>query len=208
MRLISDSFSDGEALPARLAFGVTTEQGPAPAGGNRNPHLRWEDAPAATRSFALLCRDLDVPADLSQVNAEGVTIAAEAPRVSAAHWIVVDIPAAVTEIAEGAGSDGVAIGGTPPGPAAHGGSTGHNTYSDAFAAIPALAGEYGGYDGPFPPVNDARPHRYEFTLYALGVESLGLATPRLEEAGAAIAAHELANAKLTGTYSLFTPPAA
>ena len=37
-----------------------------------------------------------------------------------------------------------------------------------------LAGTYAGYDGPCPPWNDARPHRYIFTLYALKVKSLNL----------------------------------
>jgi phosphatidylethanolamine-binding protein (PEBP) family uncharacterized protein len=37
-----------------------------------------------------------------------------------------------------------------------------------------MAGHYAGYDGPWPPFNDERRHRYRFQLYALDVESLGL----------------------------------
>jgi len=37
-----------------------------------------------------------------------------------------------------------------------------------------LAGQYAGYDGPWPPFNDERRHQYTFTVYALDVESLGL----------------------------------
>jgi len=116
LQLHSDSFRDGDRLPARLALGVLTEDGPTPAGGNRNPHLRWEGAPSETKSFVLICRDLDVPADLSQVNVEGVMIEADAPRIAAAHWVVVDIPPGVTEIAEGADSDGVRLWGQAAGP--------------------------------------------------------------------------------------------
>ena len=38
-----------------------------------------------------------------------------------------------------------------------------------------MAGNYFGYDGPCPPWNDAIPHRYVFTLYALDVPRLAVA---------------------------------
>ena len=37
-----------------------------------------------------------------------------------------------------------------------------------------MAGNYFGYDGPCPPWNDAIPHRYVFTLFALDVPRLGV----------------------------------
>ncbi len=42
-----------------------------------------------------------------------------------------------------------------------------------------MAGAYHGYDGPYPPFNDARVHRYVFTVVALDTDTLGLAAGRL-----------------------------
>ena len=66
-----------------------------------------------------------------------------------------------------------------------------------------MKGNYYGYDGPCPPWNDSIVHHYVFTVYALDVERLevkGEATP--ENVEAALKGHVLAEAKLTGTYSL------
>ncbi|RXW45707.1 phospholipid-binding protein, partial [Enterococcus faecium] len=52
----------------------------------------------------------------------------------------------------------------------HGARHGLNDYTGWFAGNDELAGQYFGYDGPFPPFNDARVHRYVFTLYALELE--------------------------------------
>ena len=58
MRIHSDSFEHRQPIPAEFALGA-----PGGFGGNRNPHLAWDDAPAGTRSFALLCIDTDAPTD-------------------------------------------------------------------------------------------------------------------------------------------------
>jgi Raf kinase inhibitor-like YbhB/YbcL family protein len=66
-----------------------------------------------------------------------------------------------------------------------------------------MKGNYFGYDGPCPPWNDSIRHRYVFTVFALDI-------PRVPVEGAftgqqvreAIAGHILAQASLTGTYSL------
>ena len=66
-----------------------------------------------------------------------------------------------------------------------------------------MGGDYYGYDGPCPPWNDALPHRYVFTLYALDV-------PRLDvphrfsgaDVRSAMAGHILAQASVTGRYTL------
>jgi hypothetical protein len=66
-----------------------------------------------------------------------------------------------------------------------------------------MSGNYFGYDGPCPPWNDSIKHHYVFTLYALDVEkcpvegNFGGADVRK-----AIAGHVLAEAKLTGIYTL------
>ncbi len=76
------------------------------------------------------------------------------------HWAVYDIPVAVTGLARGAGN---APGTLPVG--ARGGNTDFmNTGATGI----------GSYGGPCPPVGDA-PHRYIFTLFALGVPNLATA---------------------------------
>ena len=49
-------------------------------GADKNPHLKWEDAPAETKSFALIIDDPDAPVG------------------TWTHWLVYDIPADVNEI--------------------------------------------------------------------------------------------------------------
>jgi hypothetical protein len=66
-----------------------------------------------------------------------------------------------------------------------------------------MGGQYFGYDGPCPPWNDERLHHYHFELYATDVDRCpvdGAFTAR--DVRAALAGHVLAEAHLTGTYSL------
>lgn len=69
----SPSIPDGEFVPARHAC----------TGENVSPPLTWTDAPAGTRSFALLCDDPDAPAGTFH------------------HWAVFDIPANRSALPEG-----------------------------------------------------------------------------------------------------------
>ena len=66
-----------------------------------------------------------------------------------------------------------------------------------------MAGQYFGYDGPFPPFNDSLVHHYVFTLYAVSVERLPVegasAAPQVREA---IDGNVLGEATLSGTYTL------
>lgn len=131
----SNSFKDGDYLPkdhilsADFGFGC--------AGGNSSPHLKWSGAPQGTKSFALTCYDPDAP------TGSGFW-----------HWLVVNIPANVTELPAGAGSGG--------------------------AKLPASAlmtrTDFGkpGYGGPCPPEGD-HPHRYLFTIFAVKTEKLDVA---------------------------------
>ena len=92
-----------------------------------------------------------------------------------------------------------------PGPATlHGARQGLNDYTGWFAGDADMGGDYGGYDGPWPPFNDERLHRYRFTVYALDVDTLGL-PPRTTgaEALAAISGHVLDQASITVTYALY-----
>ena len=198
MRIHSDSFEPGQPIPAAFAAGT-----PEGFGGNRNPHLAWDDVPEGTRGFALLCIDPDAPTDPSLAGKAGVEIPVEHPRGTFVHWAMADLPADLRSIAAGSASDGVIKGGkrTPPGP--DGARQGLNDYTGWFAGDAELAGDWFGYDGPYPPPNDLRTHRYFFRLFALDVDRLEL--PARFTAGdvlRAIQGHVLAEASVWGTYAL------
>ena len=198
MRIHSDSFEPGQPIPARYAAGA-----PDGFGGNRNPHLAWDDVPEGTRAFALLCIDPDAPTDPSLAGKDGVEIPVEHPRGPFVHWAMVDLASDLRSIAEGSASDGVTKGGkrTPPGPA--GARQGLNDYTGWFAGDPDMAGDWFGYDGPYPPPNDLRTHRYFFRLFALDVARLEL--PERFTAGdvqRAMQGHVLAEASVWGSYAL------
>ncbi|MGO3890620.1 MAG: YbhB/YbcL family Raf kinase inhibitor-like protein [Paenalcaligenes sp.] len=203
MKLRSDSFTDQAVIPERLAFGRADATTKVALAGNANPHLAWEDVPEGTRSFLILCVDPDVPAVLDDFNQPGKEVAADTPRTDFYHWVLVDIPADSHEVAEGAYSDRVTPRGKA-GPLAPGGTRqGLNDYSKFFAHDRDMSGDYFGYDGPCPPWNDALPHRYIFTVYALDIEELPLEGKfGGAEAKVAMQGHILAQASLTGTYTL------
>ncbi|HSR65911.1 MAG TPA: YbhB/YbcL family Raf kinase inhibitor-like protein, partial [Xanthomonadaceae bacterium] len=89
----------------------------------------------------------------------------------------------------------------PRGPA--GARQGLNDYTGWFAGDAGMQGDYLGYDGPYPPANDLRLHRYFFRLFALDVERLAL-PERFTAADVlrAMHGHVLGEAALYGTYSL------
>lgn len=182
-------------------MGVPGEGGPVP-GPNKSPHLAWSGAPAGTKSFAVLCIDTEAPSSADDVNKSDRTVPYDLPRADFSHWVLVDIPPSRTELPEGIDSDGLTPKGKKPGPVEYG-VRGINNYREWFGADPDMGGEYGGYDGPWPPFNDERVHRYAFTVYALDVPKLAL-PPKFgaPEAIAAMKGHVLAQASLVATYSL------
>jgi Raf kinase inhibitor-like YbhB/YbcL family protein len=97
------------------------------------------------------------------------------------HWVIIDIPASARAIAQGAGTDdGLAL------PA--GSRQIRNDY------------ERSGWGGPCPP-RGAPPHRYNFTLYALGVEKLDVPPDATaSHAGFLINLRSIGKATLSGTY--------
>lgn len=197
-----DGIEPGAPIPKQFAFCVPAPGGKAVMGPNRNPRVSWSGAPAATRSFVLLCVDADAPTKPDDVNQEGRTVPASLPRADFSHWVLVDIPAAVTEIPEGADSDGVTPHGKPVGESPYG-VRGKNDYTGWFAGDADMEGTYGGYDGPCPPWNDERIHRYTFSIHALDVETLGLSGEfGLAEVREAMRDHVIASASVTGTYTL------
>ncbi len=158
----------------------------APAGlaadaHNISPAVSWSPGPAGTMSYVLIMTDLDVPKDLSLMNKPGVIIPDDAPRVPFIHWVLIDIPRSLTHLERGAESAGFVPKGKPFGPTDHG-VRGVNVYSNFYPKESPLAGYHGGYDGPCPPTNDPRSHRYVTDVYALDVESLGLTGPFFGEA--------------------------
>jgi Raf kinase inhibitor-like YbhB/YbcL family protein len=150
--LRSDDVRDGEQLANTHVYD----------GGNLSPHLTWSGAPAGTRSYAVTCFDPDAPTP------SGFW-----------HWVAVDIPASVTELAAGAGTaDGL------PGGAFHV----RNDYGSA------------NYGGAAPPPGD-RPHRYFFVVHAVDTEQLGVdssASPAVVSFN--LAFHTLARAIITPVY--------
>lgn len=168
-----------------------------------SPRVSWSAGPGGTRSYVLLMTDPDVPRDISLINKPGTTIAANAPRISVFHWVLADIPANIISIGEGAESEGLVLGGKPVGVTPHG-LRGANVYTSFLAKTDGMAGTYGGYDGPCPPINDQRIHRYTLKVAALDVPTLGLSGPFTgEDVEKAMAGHILASGKAIATYSLF-----
>jgi len=73
MQLQSNDFDHQGDIPSKFTCD----------GDDISPHLKWSDFPAGTKSFALSCMDPD------------------APSGNWVHWLIANIPAKVTEIAQG-----------------------------------------------------------------------------------------------------------
>jgi len=207
MKLWSDSWANGDRIPQRYAAGKPDGSGGATFSDNLNPHLEWTEVPAGTQSFALICHDFDVPSRGDDVNKADREVPADLPRTDFFHWVLVDVPAVCHRIDEGSFSRGFsARGKSGPAVAVPGFESarhGLNDYTGWFAGNAEMAGNYFGYDGPFPPFNDSLIHHYVFTLYALKVARVGLGgTFNGAEARRAIRDHVLAEATHSGTYTL------
>lgn len=72
-RISSAAFGENQPIPATFTC----------SGDNASPALRWQGAPAGTRSFALILHDPDAPAG------------------DFTHWTVYDLPASLTELPSG-----------------------------------------------------------------------------------------------------------
>ena len=152
-KLTSADFKDNGAIPDKLAFnnmGCT--------GSNISPELEWTNAPAGTKSFALMVHDPDAPTGSGWW-----------------HWVVYNISADTTSIAEGAVPKGAAQGNTDFGSP--------------------------GWGGPCPPPGSGD-HHYHFTLFALKVDKLDLpANATAAYVGFNVNANALGKATLTGIYN-------
>jgi Raf kinase inhibitor-like YbhB/YbcL family protein len=77
LTLTSTAFAPDDAIPSRY----TCE------GKDISPPLAWQDAPAETRSFALVVEDPDAPDPA-------------APERVWVHWVLYNIPAGISELGE------------------------------------------------------------------------------------------------------------
>src|SRR5690554_1968043 len=172
MKVSSLSFADQAFIPERYAFGRIDPDIHIVLADNINPQLIWDDVPAGTKSFVVICHDPDAPTSADDVNQEGRTVPADLPRTNFYHWSLVDVPADRREIEEGEFSNSITPRGKG-GPLAAGDTRqGINDYTSWFAADRDMSGEYFGYDGPCPPWNDEINHRYIFTVYALDIDTV------------------------------------
>jgi hypothetical protein len=85
--LTSSAFKDGDVWPAKFAGSDPSRTNPPCPGQNISPPLAWSNAPAATKTFALMMFDPDGGNGLGAV-----------------HWVAYDIPLAKTSLAEGEAS--------------------------------------------------------------------------------------------------------
>lgn len=206
MKLWSDAWSNGEAIPERFAAGRLAGKGVA-FSDNLSPPLAWRALPPGTRSLVLICNDFDLPGEVGDVNQPDRELPADLPRVDFYHWVLIDIPADCRGFAQGQWSQGFTPRGKP-GPAGEGAASagprqGLNDYTSWFAGDTERGGAYFGYDGPFPPFNDSLVHHYVFTLYALDIAALPVAGAFTgPQVRAAMAGHVLGAATLSGTYTV------
>lgn len=174
LKVSVDSFKNGGTIPNKYAFCVPAAQGHTTGGPDISPGISWSKGPRGTQSYAIILYDTDSPAEHRELmNKEGVTMTAAIKRHDFYHWVLVDIPAAVTSLKEGEDSKARVVHGKPATPAPVG-VRGLNDYTKVTVSNDAMKGSYYGYDGPCPPWNDEIVHHYHFTVYALSVKSLGL----------------------------------
>lgn len=210
LELTVGGFDNGKPIPEKFAFCAPDGKSKTKEGGNINPEIRWSGAPKEAKSFALLVVDSDVPASFDNANKEGKTIAKNAPRQDFYHWVLVNIPADISEIKEGAGKITIYASAITEGKSIklplHSykgpGIAGINDFASFMKDKPAET--FIGYDGPCPPWNDERLHRYRFMLFALDVETLPLKGKfGGKEAFEAVKPHVISQAEWMGTFSNF-----
>jgi Raf kinase inhibitor-like YbhB/YbcL family protein len=195
------SIKDGQMIPGENAFCTADGQGGAAAAANKSPRISWSSGPSGTRSYAVIVYDPESPGEHREwMNQKDQKLTAAIKRKIFFHMVVVDVPANVSELAEGAESDARVVHGKQA--PAKIGVHGANSFSWSLAANDALKGTYYGYDGPCPPWNDDLAHNYHFAVYALSVPSLDLRGDFIGEAAvAAMQGKVLAQGELVGVYS-------
>jgi Raf kinase inhibitor-like YbhB/YbcL family protein len=149
MELTSSAFAEGGPIPAKYTCDDK----------NVSPPLKWSGVPAGAKTLALIADDPDAPV--------GTWV----------HWVLYDLPATTTELAEDIAKSQYVSAGAKQG-------------LNDFRQL--------GYGGPCPP--PGKPHRYFFKLYALDTAlelKPGVTKKDLERA---MQNHVLAETQLMGTY--------
>jgi hypothetical protein len=153
MEISSSAFKDGEKIPVQYVM-------PGAGGKNISIPLTWKNIPQGTKSFALSIVD---PHPVAQ---------------NWVHWLVINIPAHVSSIEEGASQKKMAKGSVE--------------LQNSWRNI--------GYGGPEPPKGTGD-HPYVVTLYALNAEKLVLgANSSLSAFKKAIEGKVIGSASITGKY--------
>ncbi|MFW9854888.1 MAG: YbhB/YbcL family Raf kinase inhibitor-like protein [Candidatus Thorarchaeota archaeon] len=204
MKLESKNLTEGKPIPSKHAFCVLTPEGKVEMGLNKNPDFSWSNLPETTKSLTLICHDSEVPTSAENVNKEGKVVSKNLARTDFFHWVLYDIPVEIDGIKEGEFSNGITARGKNSKDAPHGTKQGLNNYTEWFKGDENMEGEYYGYDGPCPPWNDERIHKYHFTLYALDVPHLLVPSRTVNGADVlrALYEHILASSSITVTYTL------
>jgi phosphatidylethanolamine-binding protein (PEBP) family uncharacterized protein len=100
-----DSFKNGGMMDNKFAFCVPSAQGHTTGGPNLSPSISWSKGPRGTKSYAIILYDTDSPAEQREkMDKEGMTLTA-VPRRNFYHWVLVDIPANLVFLKEGADSN-------------------------------------------------------------------------------------------------------
>jgi len=152
LTLTSTSFSHNDAIPARLTCD----------GKDISPALNWSGIPEGTKSLVLIVDDPDAPDPA-------------APKMTWVHWVLYNIPPAITGLAEGILEKNL-----PPGAL-----QGINDWKRT------------GYGGPCPPIGS---HRYFHKLYALDTVLPDLHHPTKAALEQAMRNHIIGQAELIGYY--------
>jgi Raf kinase inhibitor-like YbhB/YbcL family protein len=153
MQVTSAAFKDGDKIGIQHVM-------PGAGGKNVSIPLAWKDPPAGTKAYALSIVD---PHPVAR---------------NWVHWLVINIPAQTTGLAEGASKKAMPAGAIEL----------RNSFGDV------------GYGGPQPPPGTGD-HPYVVTLYALSVDNLDLpANTTLAAFNKALEGKILASAMVTGMY--------
>ena len=131
-------------------------------GSDISPPLAWSGLPQGAKSLVLIIDDPDAPDP-------------KAPKLTWVHWVLYNIPATATVLAENEKKRGVPQGALP----------GLNDWKRT------------GYGGPCPPIGR---HRYFHKLYALDTVLPDLKQPTKAQVLEAMKGHVLAETQLIGTY--------
>ena len=144
----STAFNDGAGIPRKYTC----------AADNVSPPLAWSGMPAGAKSLALIADDPD------------------APGGTWTHWVLFNLPATSTGLAEGIKPQDSPEGAIQA--------------TTSFRKV--------GYGGPCPPSGT---HRYYFRLYALDTTLSLAATATAADVRTAMQGHVLAEGALMGRYS-------